>query len=223
MTYEEQLNRPEWVAKRLEILERDGFKCVDCNIERSLLCGIIKSFGILTIEKLKEKGYELFSPNSGLQSYENLYFIKDGWLNPAIYIGEANKEFRLNELLFSLQCRPIKISDMAKNAFQLICFYKETIAGQNLTDLNVHHEYYIQGHKAWEYDNHILVTLCESCHKKRHQLSDYYVYSEKGDKLIILETCDKCEGSGHLSEFDFYYNGVCFQCWGEGIVGIEKK
>lgn len=222
LTYEEQLKRPEWAAKRLEILERDGFKCIDCNTERPLLIGIIKSFGILTLEKLNEKGYRLFSPDSSLQSYENLYFIKDGWLTNALYMGDVNRDFCFNELLFSLQCKPIKTSDFLKNAYQLICFYKETIDAQNFIDLNVHHEYYIQGHKAWEYDNDLLVSLCESCHKRRHELSDYYVYSKKGDKLMILETCDKCGGGGHLKQFDYYFNGVCFQCWGEGVVGIEK-
>lgn len=30
--------------------------------------------------------------------------------------------------------------------------------------LNVHHKYYIKGHKAWEYDNDALITLCTECH-----------------------------------------------------------
>jgi 5-methylcytosine-specific restriction endonuclease McrA len=32
--------------------------------------------------------------------------------------------------------------------------------------LNVHHRRYIQGNEPWEYENYLLVTLCESCHKK---------------------------------------------------------
>lgn len=30
MTYAEQLKSPKWQSKRLEILERDGFKCREC-------------------------------------------------------------------------------------------------------------------------------------------------------------------------------------------------
>lgn len=30
MTYSEQKNHPKWQRKRLEILERDGFKCTIC-------------------------------------------------------------------------------------------------------------------------------------------------------------------------------------------------
>jgi hypothetical protein len=32
MTYGEQLKDPRWLEKRKEILRRDGFKCVCCNI-----------------------------------------------------------------------------------------------------------------------------------------------------------------------------------------------
>lgn len=35
--------------------------------------------------------------------------------------------------------------------------------------LNIHHTYYIEGRKPWEYENEALVTLCEDCHKKRHE------------------------------------------------------
>ena len=34
--------------------------------------------------------------------------------------------------------------------------------------LQVHHLYYIAKRKVWEYPNSALITLCESCHKKRH-------------------------------------------------------
>ncbi len=30
--------------------------------------------------------------------------------------------------------------------------------------LNVHHRYYLRGHKPWEYDDDCLVTLCQDCH-----------------------------------------------------------
>ena len=37
--------------------------------------------------------------------------------------------------------------------------------------LNIHHKYYISGKKPWEYEDDALVTLCEDCHKKRHEQS----------------------------------------------------
>ena len=36
------------------------------------------------------------------------------------------------------------------------------------TELEVHHLYYVKGHKAWDYPNDVLVTWCSSCHKHWH-------------------------------------------------------
>lgn len=36
--------------------------------------------------------------------------------------------------------------------------------------LNVHHRYYQDGQKPWEYEDVSLVTLCESCHKEEKEL-----------------------------------------------------
>ena len=32
--------------------------------------------------------------------------------------------------------------------------------------LNVHHLYYQQGHDPWDYEDYMLITMCESCHRK---------------------------------------------------------
>jgi len=37
--------------------------------------------------------------------------------------------------------------------------------------LHVHHIGYIKGRKAWEYPDYLLVTLCEDCHKKEHEVN----------------------------------------------------
>ena len=39
--------------------------------------------------------------------------------------------------------------------------------------LNVHHIYYISGKKPWEYPDKLLITFCEDCHKKRHEIMLY--------------------------------------------------
>lgn len=36
--------------------------------------------------------------------------------------------------------------------------------------MHVHHQYYIHGAKPWEYSGELLVTLCETCHKKEEEL-----------------------------------------------------
>jgi len=43
--------------------------------------------------------------------------------------------------------------------------------------LNVHHSYYEKGKSPWEYGNHTLVTWCEKCHTRRHNmLKDIQLY-----------------------------------------------
>ena len=58
---------------------------------------------------------------------------------------------------------------------------------QSCTDdenqLHVHHIYYKKGLKPWEYDNVILITLCEECHKTWHILFDN---KELNSDCIIL-------------------------------------
>lgn len=85
--------------------------------------------------------------------------------------------------------------------------------------LHIHHNYYIFGHKPWEYKNDALVTLCASCHQKRHQNNNVALFSEKKEVLINnLPICDRCQGSGYLPEYHYYLNGICFKCNGEGIL-----
>lgn len=41
-----------------------------------------------------------------------------------------------------------------------------TKCGDAETNLQVHHTFYLPGHKPWEYERSALVTLCENCHLK---------------------------------------------------------
>lgn len=36
-------------------------------------------------------------------------------------------------------------------------------------NLQVHHTFYINGNKPWEYENYSLLTLCSSCHNSHHK------------------------------------------------------
>ena len=83
--------------------------------------------------------------------------------------------------------------------------------------LNVHHSYYIRGKKPWEYPDDALVTLCEDCHKKRHTSARIPLYDSSNLLIKGLCPCEKCGGSGYLSQYRHVENGVCFKCGGEGI------
>lgn len=87
--------------------------------------------------------------------------------------------------------------------------------------LNIHHQYYVRGKNPWEYDDDALVTLCEECHKKLHMENPTPVYRNgvfPSDIVDYAILCDKCGGSGYLPQYDYYMGGVCFKCWGEGVI-----
>lgn len=44
--------------------------------------------------------------------------------------------------------------------------------GDNKSTLHVHHKKYIFGRDPWEYENNMLITLCEFCHTREEQLKD---------------------------------------------------
>jgi hypothetical protein len=83
-------------------------------------------------------------------------------------------------------------------------------------NLNVHHKYYKQGYEPWEYDDEALITLCPDCHKKEHENNSIPVLLAS-DEIKYANICDRCGGSGYLPQFDYYLDGICFKCWGEGI------
>lgn len=46
------------------------------------------------------------------------------------------------------------------------------ICGDYKSTLHVHHRYYINGREPWDYPNHLLATLCDSCHSFKHDHDD---------------------------------------------------
>jgi hypothetical protein len=47
-----------------------------------------------------------------------------------------------------------------------------TSCGGSKTTLHVHHKYYTYGNEPWEYDNDVLITLCEHCHKAEESFKE---------------------------------------------------
>ncbi len=87
-----------------------------------------------------------------------------------------------------------------------------------LKGLNIHHTYYIKGHKPWEYEDDALVTLCENCHKKRHEKAKTPIYTSQGAVIGYATVCPRCGGSGYLPQYSHVEHGRCFKCGGEGVI-----
>ncbi|WP_158960640.1 hypothetical protein [Myroides fluvii] len=119
-----------------------------------------------------------------------------------------------------------KESDIAKKWFARLGRHaKAAIPISTLTDkpiiLHVHHKYYIKGKLPWDYLDDALITLCHGCHQETHDTEEIPVYTdEKMIDKMDLTSCDRCNGSGYLSEFHYYQNGICFKCKGNKFLEL---
>lgn len=213
MTYQEQLESYEWRSKRKEILERDNFCCRNCKIERTPFIGISQKFGIKNYKELLNDGYSLAINDDT----NDLMFLKNGFIHKALFVEKTDKRLIVENLFFALRFKEPK-NKFVFGSFELICFYKEIKTNDKFPDLNVHHKYYIENRLAWEYNNDILITLCERCHQEEHENNEIKVFDEKGQFLYIPQICDKCFGTGYLPEFHYYQSGICFKCGGNGVI-----
>jgi len=85
-------------------------------------------------------------------------------------------------------------------------------------NLQLHHNYYIQGRLPWDYSDEGFTPLCGECHWKFHCTNEVMVYLEMEDELVAqqnLVQCHRCHGAGHFPEFNHIDNGICFRCRGE--------
>ena len=86
--------------------------------------------------------------------------------------------------------------------------------------LNIHHKYYVKGKAPWEYENDALITLCQDCHALEHKSKETPVYRDIYYKDILghAQICDRCGGSGYFPQYKHVDDGICFKCYGEGVV-----
>ena len=86
-----------------------------------------------------------------------------------------------NELLRDPQWQRKRLEIMQRDDFQCCA------CGNTKETLNVHHIKYEKGKNPWEYDNNMLITLCESCHKNEKDWKDKrveYLYNRLKNELL---------------------------------------
>lgn len=83
---------------------------------------------------------------------------------------------------------------------------------------HVHHTFYVNGCMPWEYRDEDLQFLCHFCHAEIHTTTKIFTYDNYINRVdgIPIVSCDKCFGTGYLSEFEYHKDGICFQCNGRG-------
>lgn len=217
MTYKEQLNTINWKNKRQIILERDNFQCRKCCFKRPETMSILDSFGIKSIQEFKELGNLIDKSNFRINEKTFIFLNSKNKLKleVAYVIGEYDNDLDFNNLKFAKQLESRESIESIK--YKIICF-KENFDFTFFSDLNIHHKLYILDKMAWEYDDEDLITLCSNCHQLEHDNNEIYIYKSNGEKLRKVQNCHKCGGSGYIPSFNYYENGICFECDGEGVI-----
>jgi 5-methylcytosine-specific restriction endonuclease McrA len=131
-----------------------------------------------------------------------------------------NEEFRKKSKDRDFQERQLKIlmGEINGEFEGLMPFPSDTnIVGHAI--LQIHHILYYLTHLPWEYQRKDVVTLCASCHKAEHENKEIYLYDDQTkSKKTKLVCCSKCGGTGFLPEYDYFKNGICFSCGGQGML-----
>lgn len=198
-TYEEQLKSKEWRLLRKSILGRDSKSCTICNNKKILA---------------KTTSFYYFSEGTN-QFDKSQFFVIIPQINAVIEIQVPREAIK-------------GIKDPEKYKYHL--FYKPNggaflAAIVELSDaaiahyvceglLEIHHKYYQQGCRAWEYPEDALQTLCWNCHEEIHRTSRIPKKNSEGKIIGNMTPCSRCFGTGRLPQYSHVESGICFRCRG---------
>lgn len=80
--------------------------------------------------------------------------------------------------------------------------FKCEICGCESRQLHVHHKYYDQDKRAWEYDDKSLIALCDECHRDEHEyISGLY------DMVKCLQE-NSAKAGFTASDLFYYLHGI---------------
>lgn len=166
---------------------------------------------IVGIRKLDSFEIEMHRLNDLLNSLIKLNLNKKEYLNDILnnhqHVFEKLGYEKFVSILNSEEV--FVISDYIKqDEFDWIYLFK----------LNVHHTYYKEGKLPWEYEDDSMITLCEDCHAEIHEKEQILYLDKNGHPRLDLSYCQKCSGTGYIPMYNYYYNGICFNCDGTGFL-----
>lgn len=234
--YQFQLESPEWQNKRNEILKRDKNRCQICGREKSRYVKFNDRYWNIGINHSESTNEVLSGPLSisdfkkliqaktikinRLSNDDNLLIaISDNGIFGNVIVNQLSSLQSIDKLqinLIKLNSGLLSFVVQCRNIPSNINIVSTLYLSENPVVLNVHHKRYIIQHKAWEYADEDLITLCNECHTKIHQAIGVRVYSDENGymKQISLTPCSRCSGTGYFPEYKHIQNGVCFRCRG---------
>ncbi len=242
MDYAIQLESPKWHKKRDGILVRDNHRCRMCGRGKSTFMKLNEQFYNLGIDYSHSSlaPEDIISTKFSLEEFkllihsEVIQLIK---INSELLAVAGSSDNGILGVMDSNAVGVLKSGNASEKVeFNLVrhksgmLFFLVNLKGADLTTikapiiyltetplfLNVHHKHYIIQHKAWEYDDADLVTLCNECHAKVHKAIGAPVYSDENGyiKEVHLTPCLRCGGTGYFPEYKHIENGLCFRCRG---------
>lgn len=237
-TYNDLLNTKEWDQKRTEIIKRDKEICCNCGLTKSVFCEnkhisidttdypLIDSITKLNIPLTSYKeefGIDLID----VMELSNLFF---GVSKQNLFIVNFNEIDQLDieklvvNSVTTQKGRNLNIITPFNSSF-IDYKYSVPILINRKIFLQVHHKYYIEKYLPWDYEENVLVTLCNNCHKKVHQETAVQVYIKIKGELIEQNytPCERCNGLGNFEEFSHVQGGTCFRCNGWRFEEYLKK
>lgn len=226
-TYQILLQHEKWQSKREEILKRDNYKCQKCSNRTYFDDDSISVYPIKR-KGTNEKGHYVVIETSQyaddtIVNYVRLSMIDwpTGPLLSCVFDDKVTGVISFPEKISASSAQKL-VQDLVKNitkGYSEIDWKKFLIGREWLYNwpyvrgIQVHHTYYKYNKLPWQYPNESLMTVCGPCHQKIHEEETIYVEFDDGNK-IELTPCDRCDGTGYISRYSHYKNGVCFKCFG---------
>ncbi len=239
MTYAELLESDLWKQKRKLVIQRDNFKCTNCqNVEygkeykvglifsnlinhKAALSTIVKDMWLTHIWNFKD--------DTVITTFINKTFSFDNSKSYIAYYDEEQGGKYAN--VIALRMIDNKLIELNDNVLDIIKFgLKGKISEDTLIevykpitpfdswefakDLHVHHKYYQTNLLPWDYPDSALTTLCWKCHEKLHNNEKITVLDSKGDEIGEYTYCHRCHGAGVFPEYSHVQSGICFRCHG---------
>ena len=239
LNYQEQLETPMWNSCRDRIMERDKKQCCFCGKGQSTKVSFDNSVFHLGIDfsgeigcsdsNIIERGVfrDVLAPLKGLKikkgvipgSDRIVMLFSNGFVLYTPWDRNNNCEIIVSETFVAkIICKDGYIAYVLfhkEDELNDLKLYKVYIQKSQLV-LQVHHKHYMMDKKAWEYEDEDLVTLCQDCHSKLHQLIPVKAYAKVNEQMVVMNytPCHRCHGTGYFPEYRNIQDGICFRCGG---------
>jgi len=224
MTYKKLLSTTDWKYKRYNIIKRDDLRCRNCNNTTYFKegnAGIIKEvrnidqrIDVLNGKLLLLNGYKILF-NEDIHNH----MIHDySYSEEKLKIDHEKSVYTYDSFIpHELDgCYVIyKVKEGLIREFCIAKDWKNSYKWLYVSNLHVHHKYYQDGKKPWQYPETALVTLCWVCHEELHSANTVPWLNDKGDIKGHLTNCSRCYGAGYIPKYSYFENGICFTCNGK--------